>query len=367
MFTGKVIFFRTDASFNIGTGHVMRCLTLAKELSLLGAQCQFISREHEGNIVKYIESSGFNCHLLPPVYSKKDSDAVGYALWLGCSQQQDASESQAIIDKYKPDWLIVDHYGLDIDWESRIKASVGKMMVIDDLADRKHQCDLLLDQNLGRSSQDYQTLIPAHCRQLYGPQFALLRPEFFQHREISLARRKTGKCESILITMGGIDKDNITLLILDALKHSNLPPGCHINVVMGAMAPGIAQVEKAAALMPCKTKVLVGVNDMARLMAESDLAIGAAGSTAWERCALGMPTIMVVIAENQYVIAKQLEEKGACLVIWKPEQINETVPALLTGLMTHKDTMLKLAQVCAEMTDGAGVRRVTEAMSNIDD
>lgn len=364
MFTGKVIFFRTDASLNIGTGHVMRCLTLAKELSRLGAQCRFITRAHQGNIAKHIESAGFICHLLPSSNSTDNQSSGGYALWLGCSQQQDASESLAIIDSYKPDWLIVDHYALDEEWESRIRTSVGKLMVIDDLANRKHVCDLLLDQNLGRQAQDYQTLIPAHCRQLYGPQHALLRSEFSQQRENSLARRKQGKCASILITMGGIDKDNITLRALDALKHSALPPGCHINVVMGAMAPGIAQVKQAAALMPCETSVLVGVSDMARLMAESDLAIGAAGSTAWERCVLGLPTIMVVIADNQRVIAEQLEEREACLVIWQPEQINEALPGLLAGLLADPDELRKLSQVGANLSDGAGVRRVAEAMSN---
>lgn len=363
MFKGKIIFFRTDASLNIGTGHVMRCLTLANALSSVGAKCQFITRSHEGNIAGHIEAAGYTCHLLPVATSAASQENKGYALWLGCTQQQDAIETLAIIEGSKPDWLIVDHYALDEDWELLIKKAVTHLMVIDDLANRNHQCDLLLDQNLGRSDEDYQPLIPAHCQRLYGPQYALLRPEFSLQREASLAKRKSGKCESVLITLGGVDKDNITGQVLNAIMHSTLPLSCHINIVMGASAPGIAQVKQAAEQLPWKTHVLVGVNDMASLMAKSDLAIGAAGSTAWERCALGLPTIMIVIADNQYVIAKHLEEKKACVVIWQPQQISVAIPSLLAELVSDKETLPHMAQICANITDGVGVGRVIEAMS----
>ncbi|MGD8105568.1 UDP-2,4-diacetamido-2,4,6-trideoxy-beta-L-altropyranose hydrolase [Pantoea sp. FN0302] len=363
MFKGKIVFFRTDASLNIGTGHVMRCLTLANALASLGAKCQFITRAHEGNIASHIEATGFTCHLLPIANSAVSQGKEDYARWLGCSQQQDAIETLAIINESKPDWLIVDHYALDENWELLIKKAVTNLMVIDDLANRKHQCELLLDQNLGRSDEDYQSLVPTHCQRLYGPQYALLRPEFSLQREASLAKRKNGKCESVLITLGGVDKDNITGQVLNALMHSNLPLSCHINVVMGASAPGIAQVKQAAEQLPWKTNVLVGVNDMANLMAESDLAIGAAGSTAWERCALGLPTIMIVIADNQYVIAKHLEEQKACVVIWHPQQISVAIPSLLDELISDKKTLPHMARICADITDGAGVRRVIKAMS----
>lgn len=367
MFKGKVIFFRTDASFNIGTGHVMRCLTLAHALSLSGADCQFITRAHKGNISKYIKACGFTCHLLPISASIAQEDKAGYASWLGCSQQQDAQETLDIVTGYKPDWLIVDHYALDKAWELTISQVVERIMVIDDLANRQHECDLLLDQNLGRSDSDYQPLIPVRSQRLYGPQYALLRSEFSQQRKISLAKRKSGLCHSVLINMGGIDKDNITGQVLDALMHSSLPSSCQINVVMGASAPHIEQVKQSAAQLPWTTNVLVGVSDMARLMAESDLAIGAAGSTAWERCVVGLPTIMIVIAENQQVIAKQLEEIKACLVIWQPQQISSNLPVLLTKVISDKNILAQLSQLCADITDGMGVHKVIEAMSEIDE
>jgi len=187
-------------------------------------------------------------------------------------------------------------------------------MVIDDLADRPHDCDLLLDQSLGREAADYAGLLPPAATPLIGPGYALLRPEFARLRAASLARRERPVLRKLLVTMGGVDKDNATGRVLDALASCTLPDAVEITVVMGPQAPWLSEVRAQAAAMPVPTKVLVGVRDMAALMAESDLAIGGGGMTSIERCVLGLPTIIVIQAENQIRQAKDLERAGAAVI-----------------------------------------------------
>src|SRR5690606_35975420 len=188
-----------------------------------------------------------------------------------------------------PDWLIVDHYALDARWESQQKDFCGRLAVIDDLASRPHSCDLLLDQNLGRRMQDYSHLVADNCELLIGPDYALLRPEFISARKHSLERREKPVLRNLLISMGGVDKDNVTSHVLEALKPCLLPNDTRISVVMGANAPWAGLVQQQAAMMPWCTEVVFNVDNMAQRMAESDFAIGAAGSTSWERCCLGLP------------------------------------------------------------------------------
>ncbi|MFH0934731.1 MAG: UDP-2,4-diacetamido-2,4,6-trideoxy-beta-L-altropyranose hydrolase, partial [Pseudomonadota bacterium] len=294
------ILIRTDASLDIGTGHVMRCLTLAEALREQGASCRFVCRAHPGNLIDLIRQRGFVVHSLPsdPDWQPRSTEPA-HAAWLGADWQADAEQTKVSAGGTAIDWLIVDHYALDGRWESALRGHSGKIMVIDDLADRVHDCDLLLDQNLGRNAEDYAALVPGGCTLLVGAKYALLRPEFSAQREYSLARRSAPQLKHLLITMGGVDKDDVTGKVLDALRVCTLPADCRISVVMGPHAPWLAQVRERAANMPWPTMVLVNISDMARLMADSDLAIGAAGCTSWERCCLGLPSLMMVLADNQ--------------------------------------------------------------------
>ena len=200
-FTSKTMkfIFRTDASLEIGTGHVMRCLTLANKLKDKGGQIQFLCRLHCGNLIEVIQKSGFEVLVLSSkskMVQKSgftvSQDISNYAHWLGCSWQTDARQSLALIKEYV-DWIIVDHYGLDHRWETALRKKCHKIMCIDDLANRIHNCDLLLDQNLGRTTNDYKSLVPIHSIQILGPHYALLRPEFSKWRNISLERRQDAK------------------------------------------------------------------------------------------------------------------------------------------------------------------------------
>ena len=184
------ITFRTDASLQIGTGHVMRCLTLADALAARGAYCQFICRAHDGNLIEFIRRKGLTAHPLPAgaALPRSPTDPT-HAAWLGATQAEDAEACAPILAAQRPDWLIVDHYALDARWERALAPHYRKLMVIDDLADRPHSCDLLLDQTFGRDAADYRPLVPADCRLLCGSHYALLRPEFAALRPYSLQRR----------------------------------------------------------------------------------------------------------------------------------------------------------------------------------
>lgn len=310
------IAFRTDASLQIGTGHVMRCLTLADALRERGAQSTFICRPHAGHLLDLIQRRGHTAKALAPADDAFTAPAdPTHAKWLGTDWASDAAQTQQALGEQVVDWLVVDHYALDRRWEQTMRPHTRRIMAIDDLADRPHDCDLLLDQNLGRQAKDYGGLLSRHTQTLIGPPYALLRPEFAQWREHSLHRRAQPQLKNLLITMGGVDQTNATGQVLDALTHCELPADLRITVVMGPTAPWLSQIQAQATAMPRPTQVLAGVSNMAQLMAESDLCIGAAGSTSWERCCLGLPAIQLVLADNQKEAALALTEMSAALSI----------------------------------------------------
>ena len=363
-----IVVFRVDASIEMGSGHVMRCLTLADALRKNGVTCHFICREHQGNLLSLINDKGFVTHALPQADAEyfdwlpMGENQLAHASWLGVSQHQDAEQCAAILANIQPNWLVVDHYALDINWEIALSDYYDRLMVIDDLADRHHNCDLLLDQTFGRNNTDYKSLVPDVCTLLCGSQYALLRPEFAALRSYSLLRRKKPKLEHLLITMGGVDKDNATGQVLAALRTCELPELCKITVVMGATAPWLTDVSAVAADMPWPTTVQVNISNMAQLMTESDLAIGAAGSTAWERCCLGLPTIMLVLAENQQQIAANLEQVKAAQVIEKNKNLAIFLPRLLFPLVTSSATLTLMTKAATSILNGQGVIEVIKHM-----
>lgn len=366
-----VIVFRTDASLDIGSGHVMRCLTLAATLCEQGAQCHFICREHVGHLCSYIESKGFRVHRLPVVERKNEAaasqppGALAHAHWLGAGWKQDAETCGALLAGLAPAWLVVDHYALDGEWETAVLNEFSdrkpRLLAIDDLADRHHVADLLLDQNLGRDAKDYQDLVPEKCRIFIGPRFALLRSEFVRWREVSLARRAQSPwLKRVLISMGGVDKDNATGRVLDALKSCDMPKDIEITVVMGSAAPWLDRITTQASLMPWSTEVVLNIDDMARRMAESDLAIGAAGSTSWERCCLGLPTIMLVLADNQRPTAEALHNVGAALCLGTVRELHNLAGGV-SGLQ-FPAALQSMSRAAAQVTAGEGVTALSHEM-----
>lgn len=325
------VVFRVDASVEIGTGHVMRCLTLADALLAVGTACTFLCRRQPGDLADLISSRGFPVrHLRAADQPQTRPRSRSVDSWLGVSPEVDAAETLACLDDLRVDILVVDHYAISAAWERMLRPRCRTIFVVDDLADRPHECDLLLDMNFGRTQMDYEGLVPADCRVLAGTEFVLLRPEFAAYRAQSLARPRPSLRE-VLISMGGMDKDNVTLDVLNVLDRCALPQDCRITVVMGARAPWLEAVRERACRMPRSTRVLVNVENMACLMAGSDLAIGSGGGGTYERIFMGLPSVVRPIAENQEAHLERMARAGL-FTLWRDAS---SLEALLTGDLTE--------------------------------
>lgn len=341
---------RADASTQIGTGHVMRCLTLAGDLRRFGMEVSFISRVLPGDLCDYVESKGFTVHGL-----KEETDFAGdYWEWLGENWLKDAKKIQEILlnevtnrsditnINRECSWLnktftntadttnicsrivaevfsdtgssvktglflnlVVDSYALDCKWEKYLRPYVNKIMVLDDLANRTHDCDILLDQNFYKNMEHrYDELVPFTCQMLLGPKYALLRPEFHQAKKN--LRKRDGKVRRILVFFGGSDPTNETKKALEAIKLLNRPD-ISVDVVVGASNPHKEEIKKMCSQMP-NTTYYCQVENMAEMMAAADLAIGAGGATTLERLYLELPTIAIAVAENQVETLEALQE-----------------------------------------------------------
>ena len=339
----KVV-IRVDASHIIGTGHVMRCLILAQTLQNNGAEVQFICRKHERNLIDKICSTGFHTFELELTDEKEVDNKLAYTSWLGATQQKDVDECINILKDKKTDWLIVDHYSLDEYWQKSLKPYYKKLMVIDDLADRQFDCDILLNQNLGSTKEQYKNRVPKSCELLLGCEYALLRPEFSKLRGQALEKRKkTKEIKNILISMGGGENK----IIYDILKQ--LDSRFNVVVVLGK---NFLFNKKVQSYVDGKNiKIIMETDNMAKLMLDADLAIGAGGSTSWERCCLGLPTIVFMIADNQREVVKNLEQLGAVIVA---ENLKEDLQLIMRDIDLWKRMSNKAQEIC----DGLGVHRI---------
>jgi UDP-2,4-diacetamido-2,4,6-trideoxy-beta-L-altropyranose hydrolase len=354
------IAFRADASLEIGTGHVMRCLALAQELARRGHVCRFICRDLPGNLGARIAAE-FPLTLLPAPDGPAPAPPPAHAAWARVAPSRDADETAAALGPC--DWLVVDHYALDARWQTAARPPGARLLVIDDLADRPHACDLLLDQTLGRAGADYDALLPPEAEVLAGPRHALLRPEFAAARADAIARRGGGGLRHLLIAPGGVDAGNVTgraLRALAGLPAAARPDGLRVTVALGPTAPHLAALRKLRLPFPCDVRS--GVADMAALMRDADLCIGAAGGSAWERCALGLPTALVVLADNQRAGARALADAGAALWIGPPDAGFEGRLAAGLRRLSAPGALAAMAAAAQNIADGNGSARVADAM-----
>jgi UDP-2,4-diacetamido-2,4,6-trideoxy-beta-L-altropyranose hydrolase len=295
---------RADASLRMGTGHVMRCLALADTLRGRGASVSFLCRQHDGHLCDLIESQGFAVSRL----------AASDGSW-----QTDADQCCAEIGRMGTavDLLIVDHYALDKLWEQALRPLVRRILVIDDLANRPHDCDLLLDQNLHDSPESrYLGLIGESTRRFIGPRYALLRPEF----NINPARERDRGLHRLLVFLGGVDPTHEAGKVVEALRAlgSEAP---QTKLVLGPVNPDGAELREAARGIDALS-VIGTTTSMASLICEADLGVGTCGVAAWERCILGLPALVVVNAENQRDDAQILHSLGATSVMRLPRALD---------------------------------------------
>ena len=361
------ILFRCDASLSIGSGHVMRCRTLARELHRRGAAVTFLCRRQPGDLISLLEQE-FAVLALPEQALASCEGLEGrdlYGAWLGCSQHIDAAQClQALADACitSASWLVADHYGLDARWEAQLRAGLAggdappKMLVIDDLADRPHHADLLLDQNFfgEATEQRYQGLLPPHCRQLLGPHYALLGPEYTQLHPLVPPRTELRR---VLVFFGGVDPANLTGRTLEAL----LDPGLAdlaVDVVLGRQSPHRHAVAELVARRE-HTTLHGPLQSLAGLIARADLAIGAGGGTTWERACLGLPSLVVAIAANQLPFAQALDQAGHLQLLCDVASV--TVEQIRSGLLA-RITQPAPGRAGSPLTDGWGASRLALAM-----
>lgn len=352
------VLIRADASLTIGSGHVMRCLSLAAALRSRGARVQFASRVLEGHLHAAIRDQGYGLHALPaPAGACVSRADIAHAAWLGVDEQQDAAETLAVIDGLgEPTTLVVDHYALDARWQRVLRPNVRRIAVIDDLADRAHDADLLLNQNLGADAARYTGLMPPGCISLFGPRYALLREEFAQARRGLLPR--SGALRRVLVFLGGVDAGGYTERAIEALALCRLP--LDVDVVVGPSNP--RGVDIAARCRELGYACAQGAADMAARMATADLAIGAGGSTTWERACLGLPSLLLIVAGNQRAGAQALAAAGCAVAVEGAQAQPHALAAIVSRLAADQAQLRDMATRSLALVDGRGAGRVARAI-----
>ena len=321
--------FRVEASPVIGGGHVMRCLTLADRLRNDGWDTFFCCSPETRAIIPLLENSG---------HRVVESPVCEYGA---------------------TDWLVIDHYDLDIEYEKSCRSHAKQIMVFDDLPTRLHDCDILIDQNLGRVPEDYRGFVPDTAIVATGTAFALLRPQFADARASGLSQIHSAEFPlRLLVAMGLTDPDNATGFILDALTESSSE--ITVDIVLGSNAPHLEDVRKRVANLPFDAVVRTDVTDMAGLLAETDLVIGAAGSGAWERCCLGIPALIVILAENQRRVADALDKQNIAINLGPLDnlKVKEAAQKIHRALQSPEQ-LASLAHNAARICDGLGAGRVS--------
>lgn len=356
----KVV-FRVDSSHFIGFGHLIRCLTLANVLRQRGVDCSFVCRDLAGNIASKISDSGFKLFLLALTNATVTSTGseLKYDSWLGCSWQRDADKTNEILRAIQPEWLIVDHYSIDVKWEKALAKNYKNLMVIDDMANRDHCCDILLDQNLFLDmKRRYEKRVSSQCLQLLGPKYALLQAEYSQLRERAKVRNSSAK--NLLIFFGGSDQSNLTELAFLA-AHSFEREFSSINVVMPSASPFYHQVKKLIKPLK-KTNLHCDLPSLAPLMLEADIGIGAGGATNWERFCLGLPSLVITLAENQKLVNNDLSKLRLIELIGDVETIKiEQVRAAIRSVLSRRD-LADWSKRCMRVCSGDGAILVADAI-----
>lgn len=348
------IAFRVDATLESGVGHFMRCLTLANALKVRGARTRFVCRHVPEVMRKLLEAQGHGLTTLTSDRCIADQDELAHASFLGSSQLSDATETVDAFKNETQDWLVVDHYALDHRWESALRHCTEHILVIDDLADRMHNCDILLDQNYYCDMDTrYSGKVPPNCHLLLGPRYALLRDEFLQLRQQVEAR--TGRMKNLLIFFGGVDASNLTGKAIEAVVRAGFE-GLRVDVVIGAQHPCANEIE--ALCKRFQYTFHAQVDQIGRLMAAADVAIGAGGSSTWERCCLGLPTFAICTASNQN---KQLSDAAFEGLLYSPLLSGDMTAAISRHLISLAENSSLRRSISAKgmlLVDGRGVARV---------
>ncbi len=347
------LLIRADGDARIGGGHVMRCLALAAAAQQAGHSVTFLTATGPGHMAERIAQAGCEVITLPPASVDPDPEGPAHQHWLVAPWRTDAALTAQTIARLQPDWLIWDHYGLDARWVSAARAGSPalRVMAIDDLDDRTLGSDLVLDQTrINPGPRHYQALSG-----LNGPNYALLRPEFAAARPTALTRRG-GAVGRVLIAPGMGDAAGLAPLALAALADS---ADLSVDVVMGRTSASVPAVQNWIATHP-DVRLILDTSDMAGLLTQADLCIGAGGMSSWERCSLGLPAVVVEVADNQHASIAGLVQAGAAIGLTLGQaQAGGLGPAIAQAIAQAPTMAARAAALC----DGQGTGRVLSALS----
>jgi UDP-2,4-diacetamido-2,4,6-trideoxy-beta-L-altropyranose hydrolase len=356
--------FRFDSSTWIGSGHAVRCSTLGRALLRQGVEVHILTREMPGHSIESLKGQGFLVHPLPKISQPLESNCeLPHGTWLGVDQETDLTQcSKKLSSLGRFDWLITDHYALDHRWQKPIRQFTKRILAIDDVADRKLEADILLDQNYFKNpSERYLGLVPEDCLLLLGPSFALLKEDFQQLT--SQISHRDGKIRRIFVFFGGFDEPSLTARWVDAFI--SLPQQDVVaDVVINKKHPSFSKLKIISQADP-RLKLHSDLPSLGPLMLKADLAFGGGGTTTWERCCLGLPSIVISLAENQISIAKALSQANILGYLGHHDQLNEK------SMQYHLSQLIKngpdpnWAEASRFLVDGKGTLRTAETMSEI--
>lgn len=355
-----IVGFRVDAATHIGTGHLQRCFTLAKKFDELGWRCIFFSRDYGDGIISIMNNNDFECHIIGNSFV--DMSESNHFQWLGVSQEQDAIDTIKAINYQQLDIIIVDHYSIDYRWQQKVKEKYNLLlMVIDDLANRIHCCTLLIDQNFWpNSSSRYDELVPSSCKKLLGPNFTMLRNDFLSLRSFT---RNKPQVETILVNFGGIGNMEVWKKFLPALVKCRK---YNFHIITGKLSPENFQCCKSMTANASHIILEVETSQMSHLMKISDFALGACGSTVWERFCLGLNSALIDVADNQkdlvnYLYTQNLIDYLGSLNSLTVDSIFDYLSSLSIDSLKYQDRRKKIMQ----LVDGMGASRVANEIISI--
>lgn len=353
------IAFRLDATNEIGSGHFTRCMTLANALRKEGHKTKFFFREIHDIFVEKLQNNGHNFHCIKQNNMCPGQNNLQHSKWLKVSQEADASAFKHENKGHLWDWIIVDHYALDYRWETEVLEFTKRIMVIDDLADRKHNCHILLDQNFtDKEKGRYKSLTPDNCKILLGPKQALLRPEY---SELHKKTRPREMIKTILISFGGADNKNVTSKTIEALlkmDHSNYD----INIIAPVMSDKLKTLTESINGF-ANIQMLCNLPSLGTLLSKTDLAIGAIGTTSWERLCLGVPTIAITTGENQVSVAKALHNANLIHLLGEARDVSEDDILKALNWCLNNQNIKKWSKHCMSICDGLGTNRVVQLLN----
>ena len=347
--------FRVDASREIGMGHLERCLTMARAMKILGIDVHFISTDYGIQYYKKVYDESFKLTLLRAGLNDFGEDKV----------EKDANQSIEILKKNPAQIAVVDHYGLGKSWEDRVKNNVSYLMVIDDLKNREHSCNALIDQNVGRKVRDYEKLVNREAILLIGPKYALLRNEFIcQRRKFSKLAEAVNKPSSkselkILISMGGVDSSNVTGRVVEILSKMTFDKAVSFSILIGQNFPHEMDIVSKLKNFPHKCSIQKEVRKLANFVQEHSIAIGGAGISALERCSLGIPSILIVLAENQAPGAIAMEKIGAAISLCQLKNLEGDLPPAILKILDI-DNRESIRAKSMSIVDCRGVNRIMD-------